>query len=70
MAVVLRDPYYCGYPPEQVTLLSDAAANREGILAALNELAARVGEDDTCFIVVTTIYTGVSNDTGRSAVHE
>jgi len=26
VAAVLRDPQFCGYPPEQVTLLSDAAA--------------------------------------------
>lgn len=50
VALVLRDPQYCGYLPEQVTLLSDAAASREGILAALDGLAARAGEGDTVFI--------------------
>jgi hypothetical protein len=31
-------------------LLSDAAASREGVLAALDGLAARAGEDDTVFV--------------------
>ncbi|MCX7792534.1 MAG: caspase family protein [Chloroflexaceae bacterium] len=50
VAGVLRDPRYCGYPPEQVTLLSGAAATREGVLAALDALAARVGEGDTVLV--------------------
>jgi hypothetical protein len=50
VAAVLRDPQYCGYPPERVMLLSDAAASREGVLAALDGLAARAGEDDTVFV--------------------
>ncbi|MCS6880448.1 MAG: caspase family protein [Oscillochloridaceae bacterium] len=50
VAGVLRDPHFCGYPPEQVTLLSGAAATREGVLAALDALAARVGEGDTVLI--------------------
>lgn len=47
VAAVLRDPRFCGYPPEQVTLLADADASRAGVLAALDTLAARVGTDDT-----------------------
>ena len=34
VAAVLRDPQFCGYPTEQVALLSDAAATRDGALAA------------------------------------
>lgn len=50
VAEVLRDPLLCGYPPEQVALLSAAAASREGVLAALDGLAARAGAGDTVFI--------------------
>jgi hypothetical protein len=50
VAAVLRDPQSCGYPPEQVTLLSHAAASRAGVLAALDALAARAGEGDTVFV--------------------
>src|SRR5262245_47664944 len=50
VATVLRDPQYCGYPPEHVMLLANAAAGREGVLAALNALAAQAGEGDTVFI--------------------
>src|SRR5262245_59039993 len=50
VATVLRDQQFCGYPPEQVTLLSDAAASREGVLAALDTLAAQAGESDTVFV--------------------
>ncbi|MCU0493621.1 MAG: caspase family protein, partial [Chloroflexaceae bacterium] len=50
VAAVLRDPQACGYPPEQVTLLSDAAASRAGVLAALDNLAAQVSENATVFI--------------------
>jgi hypothetical protein len=50
VAAVLRDPQYCGYPPEQVTLLNDDAASRDRVLAAFDALAARVAEDDTVLI--------------------
>lgn len=50
VAAVLRDPQFCGYPPEQVRLLSDAAASRTGVLATLDTLAAQVGEGDTVFV--------------------
>ncbi|PDW01711.1 caspase family protein [Candidatus Viridilinea mediisalina] len=50
VAGVLRDPQFCGYPPEQVALLSNAGASRDGILAALDGLAARVGEIDTLLV--------------------
>lgn len=50
VAAVLHEPRYCGYPPEQVALLSDAAASRDGVLAALDALGARAGEGDTVFV--------------------
>jgi hypothetical protein len=50
VAAVLRDPQYCSYPEAQVTLLSDAAASRDGVLAALDGLAARGDEGDTVFV--------------------
>jgi hypothetical protein len=50
VSTVLRDPQLCGYPPEQVALLSNAAARRDGVLTALDALAARAGEGDTVFV--------------------
>jgi Caspase domain len=50
VAAVLRDPQFCGYPSERVVLLSDTAASREGVLAALDALSARVGADDTVLV--------------------
>jgi hypothetical protein len=38
VAEVLRDPRFCGYPAEQVTLLTDGQATRAAILAALDHL--------------------------------
>src|SRR5262245_38986772 len=51
---VLRNDQYCGYPQGQVRLLVDAAASREAILMALDELAQRTSEDAT----VTIFYSG------------
>lgn len=50
VAAVLRDPQACGYPADQVTLLHDGSATRDGILAALDELAQRTKPDDTVFL--------------------
>jgi hypothetical protein len=50
LAAVLRDPDYCGYPQDRVRVLHDATASRDGILAALDDLAAQAGEDDTVFL--------------------
>ncbi len=50
VTTVLCDPQSCGYPPEQVTLLANAAASRDGVLAALDGLAQRVGAGDTVLI--------------------
>ncbi|HNU03209.1 MAG TPA: caspase family protein [Anaerolineae bacterium] len=41
---VLVNPDLCGYPAPQVTLLHDAAANKDGILAALGALAGTAEE--------------------------
>ncbi len=50
VAEALRDPQSCGYPEAQVTLLTNAAATRDGILAALTDLAARAKPDDTVLL--------------------
>ncbi|NCC34011.1 MAG: caspase family protein [Chloroflexia bacterium] len=50
LAAVLGDPQCGGYAPGQVTHLTDAAASRAGVLAALDALAARVAEGDTVFV--------------------
>ena len=50
VANVLRDPQYCGYPAEQVTLLHDAGATTTGILAALDQLASRTDAESTVFV--------------------
>jgi hypothetical protein len=47
VAEVLGNQRYCGYPPEQVTLLHDETATREGIEAALDQMASDLTEDDT-----------------------
>jgi len=46
LSAVLRDPRFCGYAEVQVTVLSNEGATREGILAALKELATLL-EDAT-----------------------
>jgi hypothetical protein len=49
---VLVDPARAAYPPAQVDLLANEQANREGVLAAFDRLAARVQADPeaTAFI--------------------
>src|SRR6266545_7698448 len=49
VADVLRDPHLCGYPDAQVTLLSDGAATREGVLTSLDTLAT-LDEQATLFL--------------------
>jgi hypothetical protein len=46
---VLLDDKTCGYPSAQVTLLENSRASKDGILAALSELAKRVKTEDTVF---------------------
>lgn len=65
VATVLRDPQYCGYPAEQVTLLTNANATRDRILAALNDLAARAAPDDTVVI----FYSGHGEYSADSTYH-
>ncbi len=50
VAAVLRDPDYCGYPADRVSVVHDASASRDGVLAALDDLAAQAGEDDTVLL--------------------
>lgn len=47
---VIKDAQYCGYPDNQVELLSDTAATRIGTLTAIDRLAQRAGESDTIFL--------------------
>lgn len=47
---VLADSQHCGYPDAQVTLLRNEQATRQAVLAALDELAGKLGEDDTLFL--------------------
>lgn len=47
VATVLCDPHFCGYPTEQVTLLTNHAASRVATLDALRDLATRTSPDDT-----------------------
>lgn len=47
---VIKDGKFCGYPDEQVELITDSAATRSGTLAALDRLAQRAGEKDTVFL--------------------
>jgi hypothetical protein len=47
IAMVLRDPQFCGYPADHVTLLRDTQATRAGILHELDSLATCATKDDT-----------------------
>jgi hypothetical protein len=47
---VLHDPNLCGYPPDQVTLLHDGKASRQGILDALDVLARQTADADTVLL--------------------
>lgn len=50
VAQVLRDPRFCGYPEDQLTILHDTSADRATILAALDKLAAATSPDDTVLL--------------------
>lgn len=50
VAHVLQDEMACGYPAAQVRLLTHGGATRAGILAALDDLAARTGAGDTVLL--------------------
>jgi len=47
---LLTDPSTCGYPPGQVTQLLDGEATADSIRAALADLAARTGPDNTAVV--------------------
>ncbi len=50
VCALLTDPVTCGYPAGQVRQLLDGEATGDGIRAALADLAARAGPDDTAVI--------------------
>jgi TIR domain/Caspase domain len=50
VATLLRDPQAGAYPPEQVRTLLEGEATKDGLLAALDELAARCPEDGTALM--------------------
>lgn len=50
VAATLSSPKYCGYPPANVVILLDANATRAAVLKRLDELAVRVGPDDTACV--------------------
>jgi uncharacterized caspase-like protein len=50
VAAVIADPSIGAYPAAQVTVIHDADATKDGILAGLDELAARAGENATVFV--------------------
>lgn len=52
VAALLADPGRCAYPPDQVRLLTGPAARRADVLAALDDLAARVQADPDATAVV------------------
>jgi hypothetical protein len=52
MADLLRSPDRCAYPVDQVQLLTGQAAQREAVLAALDELAVQVTNDPQATAVV------------------
>ncbi|MCI5119974.1 MAG: caspase family protein, partial [Candidatus Electrothrix sp. AUS4] len=50
LAGILKDEGRCAYPPDQVTLLTDSRADRDGILVALDDLAKNTDADSTVVI--------------------
>jgi uncharacterized caspase-like protein len=50
IAKLLRDPSRCAYPVEQVKLLTEKEASREGILASMDWLAGAAGPDATAIV--------------------
>lgn len=54
LADILRAPDRCGYPSDQVTLLTDSAAARDGILDALDTLA----QSASCQSTVVVYFSG------------
>lgn len=50
LAAVLTDASLCGYPPENVTLLTGSAADRKGIMDALQALVEQTDEQSSVFL--------------------
>jgi hypothetical protein len=50
LRALLTDPATCGYPARHVTQLLDGEASGDGIRAALADLAARTGLEDTAVV--------------------
>jgi hypothetical protein len=50
VAETLQTPAICGYPADQVILLTDQAATRAALLSALETLAAKMDADSTLFL--------------------
>ncbi len=51
IAKVLRDRKFCGYPDNQVQVLSDATATRDGILGGLKKLVQDVEQADATVLL-------------------
>ena len=49
---VLINPHRAAYPPEQVSLLTEASANRQGILAGFDELIERSNQNPMATAIV------------------
>jgi hypothetical protein len=49
VAEVLRDEKYCGYPPDQVTLLNDSDATSDRIMKELDRLSKQLKAEHTLF---------------------
>jgi len=54
LSSILTNEAFCGYPADQVDVLHDNSATREGILSGLADLADKVNTEDT----VTVFYCG------------
>lgn len=50
VAEMLKNPAICGYPADQVILLTDQNATRAAILSALESLVTKVDADSTLFL--------------------
>ncbi len=50
VAELLRDPSLCGYPAENVLLVTGAEADRKGILGAFDQLIERTNSDSSVFL--------------------
>lgn len=56
VAKVLRDRRYCGYPTNQVTVLTNSQATRQGVLDAFDALAKRVEAANQKSELPTTVF--------------